>query len=202
MPRDSSGPFRPTNRRRVTKFNACGVILVKPVGSGRGLRRTVCQLSVPGHGLADSVAANWLNGPPRGWFWLAWTRVLCKSHYVTDSASRRCCASGGTGRRAGLRILWGNPWRFDSSLAHHFSVGIFGVARRRGFASIRRSSTTGASVAQSGRASPCQGECRGFESLRSLQVVSADTPRVRFGYMRSDSLESSTSMWRGAGWTE
>jgi len=25
---------------------------------------------------------------------------------------------------------------------------------------------------------------------------------VRFGYMRSDSLESSTSMWRGAGWTE
>src|SRR5262249_18649991 len=26
-----------------------------------------------------------------------------------------------------------------------------------------------ASVAQSGRASPCQGECRGFESLRSLQ---------------------------------
>ncbi len=28
---------------------------------------------------------------------------------------------------------------------------------------------TEASVAQSGRASPCQGECRGFESLRSLQ---------------------------------
>ncbi len=26
-----------------------------------------------------------------------------------------------------------------------------------------------ASVAQPGRASPCQGECRGFESLRSLQ---------------------------------
>ena len=26
-------------------------------------------------------------------------------------------ASGGTGRRAGLRILWGNPWEFESPLA-------------------------------------------------------------------------------------
>ncbi len=30
-------------------------------------------------------------------------------------------ASGGTGRRAGLRSPWGNPWRFESSLAHHLS---------------------------------------------------------------------------------
>ena len=30
---------------------------------------------------------------------------------------------------------------------------------------------TEASVAQSGRASPCQGECRGFESLRSLHFL-------------------------------
>ncbi len=29
-------------------------------------------------------------------------------------------ASGGTGRRARLRIWWGNPWRFKSSLAHQF----------------------------------------------------------------------------------
>src|SRR5262249_36185447 len=29
-----------------------------------------------------------------------------------------------------------------------------------------------ASVAQPGRASPCQGECRGFESLRSLHILS------------------------------
>ena len=29
-------------------------------------------------------------------------------------------AGGGTGRRARLRIWWGNPWRFKSSLAHQF----------------------------------------------------------------------------------
>ncbi len=34
---------------------------------------------------------------------------------------------------------------------------------------------TAASVAQSGRASPCQGERRGFESLRSLQFLTCDT---------------------------
>jgi hypothetical protein len=28
-------------------------------------------------------------------------------------------ASGETGRRAGLRIQWGNPWEFKSPLAHH-----------------------------------------------------------------------------------
>lgn len=28
------------------------------------------------------------------------------------------CASGETGRRAGLRIQWGNPWEFKSPLAH------------------------------------------------------------------------------------
>src|SRR5216683_5716529 len=27
--------------------------------------------------------------------------------------------SGGTGRRAGLRIQWGNPWGFNSPLSHH-----------------------------------------------------------------------------------
>ena len=26
--------------------------------------------------------------------------------------------SGGTGRRAGFRILWGNPWEFESPLSH------------------------------------------------------------------------------------
>ena len=26
--------------------------------------------------------------------------------------------SGGIGRRAGFRILWGNSWRFESSLRH------------------------------------------------------------------------------------
>lgn len=27
-------------------------------------------------------------------------------------------SGGGIGRRAGLRILWGNPWGFDSPLEH------------------------------------------------------------------------------------
>ena len=34
-------------------------------------------------------------------------------NYVSIAAS----ASGGTGRRAGFRILWGNPWGFESPLA-------------------------------------------------------------------------------------
>ena len=29
---------------------------------------------------------------------------------------------GGIGRRAGLRILWGNSWRFKSSPRHHILV--------------------------------------------------------------------------------
>jgi hypothetical protein len=30
-------------------------------------------------------------------------------------------ASGETGRRAGLRIQWGNPWEFESPLAHQIN---------------------------------------------------------------------------------
>jgi hypothetical protein len=29
------------------------------------------------------------------------------------------CESGGIGRRAGLRIQWGNLWGFESPLSHH-----------------------------------------------------------------------------------
>src|SRR5438094_1289391 len=29
-----------------------------------------------------------------------------------------CSDRGGTGRRAGLRILWGNPWGFESLRSH------------------------------------------------------------------------------------
>src|SRR2546425_7402307 len=31
------------------------------------------------------------------------------------------CDRGGTGRRAGLRILWGNPWGFESLRSHRGS---------------------------------------------------------------------------------
>src|ERR1700757_4561248 len=30
--------------------------------------------------------------------------------------------SGEIGRRAGLRIQWGNPWGFDSPLSHHIEI--------------------------------------------------------------------------------
>ena len=46
-------------------------------------------------------------------------------------------------------------------------LDFLGIALRRIFG-ILLLAVNGASVAQSGRASPCQGECRGFESLRSL----------------------------------
>src|SRR6478609_12137927 len=29
------------------------------------------------------------------------------------------CGRGGIGRRAALRSLWGNPWKFESSRPHH-----------------------------------------------------------------------------------
>ncbi len=31
-------------------------------------------------------------------------------------------AGGGIGRRARFRTVWGNPWRFESSLAHNLLV--------------------------------------------------------------------------------
>ncbi len=33
------------------------------------------------------------------------------------------CRSGGTGRRARLRGVWGNPWGFESPLRHHAGRG-------------------------------------------------------------------------------
>src|SRR5262249_24113354 len=38
------------------------------------------------------------------------------------------CESGGTGRRAGLRIRWGNPWGVDAPLSHFHSQALgFGL---------------------------------------------------------------------------
>src|SRR5581483_4388960 len=37
--------------------------------------------------------------------------------------------SGGTGRRAGLRIRWGNPWGFDSPLSHSLQLVNWRVGR-------------------------------------------------------------------------
>jgi hypothetical protein len=40
-------------------------------------------------------------------------------------------ASGETGRRAGLRIQWGNPWEFKSPLAHQTSsINMLGLLSR------------------------------------------------------------------------
>ena len=37
--------------------------------------------------------------------------------------NRRYCRSGGIGRHARFRTLWGfSPWRFESSLRHHFTL--------------------------------------------------------------------------------
>src|SRR5262249_33936493 len=45
-----------------------------------------------------------------------------------DNAARRAASyalrrSGGTGRRARLRGVWGNPWGFESPLRHHPQLG-------------------------------------------------------------------------------
>ena len=39
------------------------------------------------------------------------------------------CESGGIGRRAGFRFLWGNPWGFESPLSHLVSVSIVSEQR-------------------------------------------------------------------------
>src|SRR3989449_595376 len=39
------------------------------------------------------------------------------------------CDRGGTGRRAGLRILWGNPWGFESLRSHRLALQIVQGAR-------------------------------------------------------------------------
>ena len=37
---------------------------------------------------------------------------------TSEQLDRTACESGGTGRRAGFRFLWGNPWGFESPLSH------------------------------------------------------------------------------------
>src|SRR2546428_258057 len=60
--------------------------------------------------------------------------------YVQVRSSRD---RGGTGRRAGLRILWGNPWGFDSLRSHLASLRVQHLPhlpgqalRRKGFLPI------------------------------------------------------------------
>lgn len=46
------------------------------------------------------------------------------------------CGRGGIGRRAALRSLWGNPWKFESSRPHQtFSKG-FGISAARRLLSL------------------------------------------------------------------
>ena len=45
--------------------------------------------------------------------------VLRKDFMACRGGSCSYCESGGTGRRAGFRFQWGNPWGFESPLSHH-----------------------------------------------------------------------------------
>jgi DNA adenine methylase len=57
--------------------------------------------------------------PPRGARDLRGLRPSqSRSAFATPRASPRC-GRGGIGRRAALRSLWGNPWKFESSRPHH-----------------------------------------------------------------------------------
>ena len=48
------------------------------------------------------------------------TFVLVNVSIVPVTKKHALCASGGTGRRTGLKILRANnPYRFDSGFAHH-----------------------------------------------------------------------------------
>ena len=53
---------------------------------------------------------------------------------ICTSLNYELCASGGIGRREGLKIPWmDNPCGFDSRLAHHFRVKIQIVVLVDGF---------------------------------------------------------------------
>ena len=70
-------------------------------------------------------------------------------------------------------IGWGSPGRWARGVPSHFlrsARPLEKVPLPNRPSSPNLTTVLGvASVAQSGRASPCQGECRGFESLHSLQ---------------------------------
>ena len=40
--------------------------------------------------------------------------------YRVRSGKMQHRESGGTGRRAGFRYQWGNPWEFESPLSHQY----------------------------------------------------------------------------------
>ena len=45
---------------------------------------------------------------------------LAAQHVYNEILQSR--ESGGIGRRAGLRIQWGNPWEFESPLSHQWNI--------------------------------------------------------------------------------
>ena len=47
--------------------------------------------------------------------------AAARTRIYSRAAGKR--ESGGTGRRAGFRCQWGNPWGFDSPLSHHRRAG-------------------------------------------------------------------------------
>src|ERR1700686_2399081 len=65
-----------------------------------------------------------VRGPPDG---IGYNARYPDARPTGVAASGSCGAhgtgeSGGTGRRAGLRIPWGNPWEVGSLLSHQFSL--------------------------------------------------------------------------------
>ena len=55
---------------------------------------------------------------------LALAHLFCQERFArcrwpVPTGSFVTCGRGGIGRRAALRSLWGNPWKFESSRPHH-----------------------------------------------------------------------------------
>ena len=59
--------------------------------------------------------------------------IASQAHrHLLRPAARWLCGRGGIGRRAALRSLWGNPWKFESSRPHQRDLATqFGGVRRR-----------------------------------------------------------------------
>lgn len=80
--------------------------------------------------------------------------------------------SGGIGRRARLRAVWGNPCRFESDLRHHLSLrDPCGSAPEQGGTAPRRSSRRFPQRDATGRRSNCSMQAAGIGRSSSTRLL-------------------------------
>ena len=121
----SAGPFLYSLRRQKTG------------GPCRGRSHCFFAKALHGRGFRGSVklsSKNFRTG-------LVCPKSFCYMHPRRSDPALPRCGRGGIGRRAALRSLWGNPWKFESSRPHqqnpasagflHFGACLEGIGLSR-----------------------------------------------------------------------